>query len=361
MSAGSFSTIVKNTTTEPPCPGDWPRLLAENAQTIATVWIEWRRGPRQAPMTDGEPLSVRYQQIERVDGRRVDQFDTDDGIVGPTELAQALWSEGFDVYLRENAATDGALRQIEIQLNIGLSDGTIVEDSFKRIRPKPGAETSTDQRDVWIDDEPEEDRRDRRLTTEMRRERRQLFDFSIRLLDRLDQQSQQTAGFVSGLGSAFETAFSLQAGILESRKDEIMMLRQAEIDDARTDKLLDLGQKLFSEWMRRQGDASTRAPDGVDELVHLCREVNASIDEDAWTKILAMTPTEEAPDAWSDLRTVLELATQNDATRAALIASLEEVLPGIMTYDLADVAEAYPGVVALLPKLQRIKEVVFGG
>jgi len=166
---------------------------------------------------------------------------------------------------------------------------------------------------------------------------------------------------VTGLGSAFETAFNLQAGILESRKEEIMLIRTAEIDDRRTDKLIDMGSAMFTEWMRRQPTKETQRPDGTDELVHLCREIADGFDADAWEKILAIPPTDDAPEAWADLRTVLDASRQDDATRPGLISALETVLPGIMTYDMAAVLTAHPPLVSMIPTLERIKEITFGG
>jgi len=298
---------------QPRVPLHWRRLMTKTIDKAAYAALSWSPSQNGTFFQLGDDRPLKLTVVTSPDGSRAKTVQTDNGHSTPAQLCDEWWQEAYEMFECERDRRNGNLLRIVAQLEMFDAGGELLGESMKVVRPDPEAGTEHG----WVTDaESEEERRDRGLLTEMRRERRQLFDLCVKSLN-------AATGSMERMGASVNAMQEEREGRLETLRNEAetyaVMAESADSEGK--------GMELLMEIFRDAKASHQVRPNaqGVDELVAECRSISDLITGDAWAKLVALHGD------FALLRDAILGSVRHDATRPKLREGLLAALAKLST------------------------------
>ena len=283
--------------------------------------LSWKVAPKGAWISFQDDYQVRTVAVETSDGE-VNMYEIGAGPITSPEAAEQTWSDLYERYLDEKRKRSGRLKQMYVGVEFWQGEEALQDKPITCVlRPDKDRPESEDPSDQWITDpESEDDRRDRNLLREMRRERGQLFSMVRESLEMQHRQADKMGAMVETVAAAFGSALDMRERAQEEERLRILEMREGTIDDRRAELLIEKLGEFAKYAMHQQGAGVAPNAEGVDPLIADCRELAAMVTSDQWDALAALDA-----EIFADLRGVLDRACKWDAQRPEILAAMQAV------------------------------------
>lgn len=346
MTSSDRKSTQKTTEHPPTIASEWREAITNHVAEAAKVRLRWKTtnsARAWIPVCDDVPVVMSEVYGRGKDGResRVYAVEHDGTQMSPEAFADRLWLDCYAVYLEEREARGGSLRSIVASVEVLDSHNNVLAESVKVQRP----EVREDGDVQWFSEDAEsaEERRDRGLMAEMRRDR---IHFTSLLRQQSDAMVQMSRAMVGMHGTLMDEREQLHFERVELHRE----YAEEEASTRRGDQVLEL---LKVGLMSRGGGASSGVPDAPgsdDALISATRDFVEALDDSGWDALTSISET------FRDVASAMSYALRYDAAREPLEARLRAVLVGLESEALDQDAVAAALPPGAIPALLRIRD-----